>query len=86
MASPSAPVDREYGRLFLRANLMNSGSWEDARNGFGCMCNITGLCPFFVYSLKGKMWDFIIILSGASASVGNLLVAQIPQIPCACPV
>lgn len=86
MASPSAPTDREYGWLSIRANLMKTGAREDASNGFGCMCDITGPCRFFVCLLKGKMWNLNTIFSTASASVGSILVPENPQTPHTCSV
>lgn len=86
VAPPSAPADREYGRLVIHASLMESGLREDASNGFGCKCDITGLCRFLMFLLKGKLWDLNTILSTASASVQSIVVPENPRIPCACPV
>lgn len=74
MAPPSAPADGEYGRLVIHASLMESGLREDASNGFGCKCDITGLCGFFLFVLRGKMWDLNTILS--PASVQSILVPE----------
>lgn len=63
VAPPSAPADREYGRLGIHASLMESGLREDASNGFGCKCDITGLCRFLMFVLEGKLWDLNTILS-----------------------